>query len=84
MVTYEVYHMPTTTFSYIVLSMNKSFLFHHLFNEDGEGLMEFLKGEKLNQMLLKFIPLCFLGIRNLIVSLKHCFDNLCFFILSSN
>jgi hypothetical protein len=62
MVTYEVYHMPTTTFSYIVLSMNKSFLFHHLFNEDGEGLMEFFEGEKLNQMLLKFTPLCFLGI----------------------
>ncbi len=78
MVTYEVYHMPTTTFSYIVLSMNKSFLFHHLFNEDGESLMEFLEGEKLNQMLLKFAPLCFLGIRNLIVSLKHCFDNMCF------
>jgi hypothetical protein len=38
--------------------------------------MEFLKGEKLNQMLLKFTPLCSPSIRNLIVSLKHSFDNL--------
>jgi hypothetical protein len=33
--------------------------------------MEPFKGEKLDQMLLKFAPLCSLGIRNLIISLKH-------------
>ncbi len=38
--------------------------------------MELLKGEKLNQMLLKFVPLCFLSICNLIISLKHCPNNL--------
>jgi hypothetical protein len=38
---------------------------------DGEGLMELLKGEKLNQSLLKFTLLCSFNIRNLIVSLKH-------------
>jgi len=37
--------------------------------------VEFLKGQKLDQMLLKFIPLCSLGIRNLIASLKHCPSN---------
>jgi hypothetical protein len=37
--------------------------------------MELLKGEKLNQMLLKFTPLCSPNIRNLIVSLNHNFDN---------
>jgi hypothetical protein len=31
----------------IVLVANKTFLFHHLFNEDGEGLMELLKNKKL-------------------------------------
>jgi hypothetical protein len=40
-----------------------------------KGLVELLKGEKLNQMLLKFAPLCFFNIRNLIISLKHCPNN---------
>jgi hypothetical protein len=38
---------------------------------DGEGLMELLKGEKLNQSLLKFVLLCFFNIHSSIVSLKH-------------
>jgi hypothetical protein len=33
--------------------------------------VELFKGEKLNQMLLKFDHVCYLGIHNLIVSLKH-------------
>jgi hypothetical protein len=37
--------------------------------------VELVKGEKLNQMLLKIGPLCFLGIRNLIISLKHRVEN---------
>jgi len=37
--------------------------------------MELFKGEKLNQMLLKFAPLCSPNICNLIVSLKHSLDN---------
>jgi hypothetical protein len=75
MVVDEVYHTPTATSLTISLSMSKIFLFHHLFNEDGKGPMELLKGEKLNQTLLKFIPLCSLGKRNLIVSLNHRLDN---------
>jgi hypothetical protein len=47
----------------------------HLFNEDGKGPMELFKVEKLNKTLLKFVPLCFPSICNLIVSLKHCLDN---------
>jgi hypothetical protein len=75
MVVDEVCCTLTTTISTIVLSLNKTFMFCHLFNEDGQGLVEFLKGQKLDQMLLKFIPLCSLGIRNLIASLKHCPSN---------
>ncbi len=47
----------TTTTSAIVLSTSKTFFFHNFFNKDGKGPMEFLKGEKLDQMLLKFAPL---------------------------
>jgi hypothetical protein len=71
LVVYEVCHMLTTTYLTIALSMIKAFIFHHLFHKDGECPMELLKGEKLNSTLLKFVPLCFFGIRNLIVSLKH-------------
>jgi hypothetical protein len=45
--------------------------FFLVINKDGKGHVEFLKGEKLDKMLLKFVPLCSLGIHNLIVSLKH-------------
>jgi hypothetical protein len=71
MVVDEVCRMPTATSMTIILSMSNSFIFYHLFNKDGEGPMQLLKGEKLNQMLLKFAPLCSLGICNLIASLKH-------------
>jgi hypothetical protein len=37
--------------------------------------MELFKGEKLDQMLLKFVPLCSLGISDLITSLKHRLNN---------
>jgi hypothetical protein len=49
MVVDEVCHTPTTITSTIVLFMSKTFLFYHLSNEDGEGLVEFFEGEKLNQ-----------------------------------
>jgi hypothetical protein len=76
MVVDKVCHTRTTTSLAIALSSSKSFYSRYLFNEDGEGPMELLKGEKLNQMLLKFAPLCSPSIRNLIVSLKHHFNNL--------
>jgi hypothetical protein len=39
--------------------------------------MELLKGEKLNQTLLKFVPLCSFNICNLTIALKHCLGNSC-------
>jgi hypothetical protein len=76
MVANEVCCTPTTTTLAIVLFMSKKFLSHHLFNEDGKGPMELLKGEKLDQTLLMFAPLWSLGICNLITSPKHRLGNL--------
>jgi hypothetical protein len=74
MVVNEVCHTSSTTSSVIILFTNKSFLSRHLFNKDGEGPVEFLKDAKVNQMLLKFVPLCSLNMRN-VVSLKHHLNN---------
>jgi len=65
MVVDEVYCTPTATTLAIALSMNKTFLSCNLFNKDGKGLVEFFKGEKLNQMLLKCAPWAY------IISLFH-------------
>jgi hypothetical protein len=54
------------TSSVISLAMSKTFLFLHLFNEDGEVPLELLKGEKLNQTMSMFVPLCSPNIPNLI------------------
>ncbi len=83
-IAYEVYCTLTTTSSTTVLSARKTFLFCHLFHGDGKGLVELLKGKKLNQKLLKFAPLCSPNIQNLIVSLKHCPDNSSSLNVSSN
>jgi hypothetical protein len=61
MVVDKVCHTLTTTSLAIALFANKTFLFRHLFNEDGKGLVELFKGGKLNQTLSKFVPLCFLA-----------------------
>jgi hypothetical protein len=39
----------------IVLTSSKTFLSEHLLNKDGEGPVEFFKGDKLCQMMDKFI-----------------------------
>jgi hypothetical protein len=41
----------------IALNESKAFLAHHLFNEDGEGLVEIIQGEKLDKVMDKFQPL---------------------------
>jgi hypothetical protein len=41
----------------IALAANKLFFFEHLLNEDGEGLVELLKINKLRQVMDKFIAL---------------------------
>jgi hypothetical protein len=51
MVIDEICHMPIVITMAIALSTNKTFLFRNLFNKNGKGLVEFLKGEKLDQML---------------------------------
>ncbi len=71
MVAGKVVRMPDATSFAISLAVSKMFLFHQVFNEDGESLMEFLKGEKVNQTMLMFIPLCSPNIHNLISSIKH-------------
>ncbi len=71
MVANEFCCKPTVTSFTITFTMSMSFLSCHLFNEDEKSPMELLKGGKLNQTLLKFAPLCFPNIHNLIVSLKH-------------
>jgi len=53
----------------------QNLLVEHLFNDDGEGLVEFLKGDKLYQMMDKFMTLCFPNIRNLVALFKHHLDH---------
>ncbi len=47
----------------------------HLFNEDGEGLVEVLKGTKLHQVVDKFTTLCSPNVRNLVALFKHHSNN---------
>jgi len=68
----EVLHTPNAMSFVIALATNKTLLFCHLFNEDGQGTIKFLKGDKLNETLLKFTPLCSPNIHNLISLIKHC------------
>jgi hypothetical protein len=53
----EVFHTPKVTVLAIMLATSKTFLSQHLLNEDGEGSMEVLEGEKLHQMMDKFVTL---------------------------
>jgi hypothetical protein len=53
----------------------QNLLIEHLFNEDGEGLVEFLKGNKLHEVMDKFTTLCSPNIRNLVALFKHHSDN---------
>jgi len=53
----------------------QNLLAEHLSNDNGEGPMEFLKGDKLHQVMDKFTTLCFPNIRNLVTLFKHHLDN---------
>jgi hypothetical protein len=53
------------------LNASKTFLAHHLFNENGEGLVEILQGEKLDKVMDKFQMLCSSNIQILIASFRH-------------
>jgi len=67
----EVSYTPFVTNFVIDLIKSKTFLFVHLLIEDGDGLVELLQGEKLIEVMDKFIEFYFPNIRNLISSLKH-------------
>jgi hypothetical protein len=53
----EVFHTPNAKNFVIVLAISKMYLVQHLFNEDGGGLVEHLKGDKFHKVVDKFIPL---------------------------
>jgi hypothetical protein len=53
----------------------KNLMVEHLFNDNGEGLVEFLKGDKLHQVMDKFMTLCYPNVRNLVALFKHHLDN---------
>jgi hypothetical protein len=62
----KVFCTPLT----IALVANKIILSQYLFNKDGEGLEEPLKGDKQSQMMDKFATLCSPNVKNLVASLN--------------
>ncbi len=78
MVAKEVLHMPNAMSSTMTLVVNKTFMFCFLFNENGQGIVELLKGDKFNETLLEYVPLCPPNIHNLISSIKHRLGNMGF------
>jgi hypothetical protein len=82
MVAKEVLRMANVTSFVIALIVSKTFLSSHLFNENGQGTNELLKGDKFNETLLKFIPLCSPKIHNIISFVKHCLGKMGFMIPS--
>ncbi len=57
--------------STIMLFASKTFMSQHLLNEDGEGLVEPLEGNKLWQMMDMFTTFCSPNVKNLVASFKH-------------
>jgi hypothetical protein len=53
----EVFHTPNAKNFVIALATSKMYFVQHLFNEDGDGLVEHLKGDKFHKVMDKFIPL---------------------------
>jgi hypothetical protein len=66
-----VTHTLNAKISTIFLSVNKSFFYKHLFNDNNDGTVELLHGEELEHVQDKFIELSFSNIRNLVISFKH-------------
>ncbi len=54
----------------IMLVVTKTFMFQHLLNEDGEELVEPLKGNKLWQMMDKFTTFYSPNVNNLVALSK--------------
>jgi hypothetical protein len=62
---------PRAIVSTITLAANKTFLSEHLLNENGLGPVEVLKGDKLCQVMDKFLVLSSPNVWNLVTSFKH-------------
>ncbi len=71
MVEGEVIHILGAKNSIIFLFVSNAFMSQYLFNEDGNNLVEVLKGEQLNNVMGKFIPLWSPKIFNFITSFKQ-------------
>jgi hypothetical protein len=57
--------------SIISLSVNKTFLTMHMFNNSVDGFMDLLKGKQLEQIQHKFLKLSSPNVRNLVAYFKH-------------
>jgi hypothetical protein len=58
-----------------MLATSKTFVSQHLLNDNGEGPVEPLKGNKLWQMMDRFTTFCFPNVNNLVASCKHRLNN---------
>ncbi len=63
----EAFH----TLKAIAFAVNKFFLSKHLLNGDGQGPVEVLKGDKLCQVMDKFLALFSPNVHNLVTSFKR-------------
>jgi hypothetical protein len=71
----KVFHSLSTTLLAISLATNKTFLFKHSLNKDGDEPIEPLKGDKLHQVMDKFTILCSPNIQNFVVSYNQRLGN---------
>jgi hypothetical protein len=67
----EVNPTPNAKIFAISLNVNKTFLITHLFDDNGDGLMDLLKGKQLEQIQNKFLKLNLPNVRNLVAFFKH-------------
>jgi hypothetical protein len=67
----EVDHMPDAKISLISFSVSKTFLANYLLDDSRDGIVEFLKGEQLEQIQDKFCELSSPNVHNLVASFKH-------------
>ncbi len=68
----KVDYTPNVKIFVISLSVNKTFLARHLFDDCSDGTIELFNGEQLEHIKDKFCELNSLNICNLVASFKHC------------
>jgi hypothetical protein len=67
----EAFCAPWAIVLAITLVTSTTFISKHLLNEDGQALVEILKGDKMRQMMEKFLALFSPNVQNLNASFKH-------------